>query len=768
MSQESENFQELMNLGHSAAWEKEWKKALEAYQAALQIAPLDAMALGSAGLACFNLNLLDESLQYYKQCATVTPDDPMPYEKMGHIFEHLQLTADAVKAFMHAAEKQIKARNANMAIKALKEAARLDPTQQSPHLRLAMIYDKMGLKKESAVEYLNLAAIMQTAGDHEKAMQAVQYSIKLDPQNTSAQKALEMLKTGNQLSISPPDPQVVTLTNAREQSPQKQAAPLVETTPDYDPLTEGKLAALKELAGVLFEAREDGVDETPAPRRSFNLLNWGTGQLSGKHLDRSRMREHLNRAIDLQTAGKDNEAAVELERAIGLGLDLPAADYLYAYLIYQRNAQKAIKQLQKSVRVATYALPSFLLMAKLKRNAKQTKEACLNFLQALKTADIQTLPETLENEMSQLYEPIIETQLQEQDEKKLDEVCQLIEDQLARTDWREYFKQVRGHIPSSSEAGLPTPLAEMLLDTGTCKVIEQLANIKNLATDGKLRAAMEEAFYAVTCAPYYLPLHIQIGELLIQEGQTSEAVEKFIHAATLYNLKGETGQAVRLLTRVSNLAPMNLDIKAMLIDLLITHGSIDDAIKQYMEIANVHYLLAELDLAKGQYQQAFALANRSKDPQGWAMKILNKLADIELQSLDLKEAVKILEQLRNLAPSDASTRATLVALYLRIGLVSAAMNELDAYLKLLDSTGQHHSAERFLENLLEEKPDNIEIQQRLIGFYQAQNRAAEVVEKLDALAEKCLRLENKEGALATRQNIISLNPSNANDYRRLY
>jgi uncharacterized protein HemY len=40
MSQESENFQELMNLGHSAAWEKEWKKALEAYQAACKSLPL--------------------------------------------------------------------------------------------------------------------------------------------------------------------------------------------------------------------------------------------------------------------------------------------------------------------------------------------------------------------------------------------------------------------------------------------------------------------------------------------------------------------------------------------------------------------------------------------------------------------------------------------------------------------------------------------------------------------------------------------------------
>jgi tetratricopeptide (TPR) repeat protein len=194
----------------------------------------------------------------------------------------------------------------------------------------------------------------------------------------------------------------------------------------------------------------------------------------------------------------------------------------------------------------------------------------------------------------------------------------------------------------------------------------------------------------------------------------------------------------------------------------------DEAVQQYIDIANVHYLLAELELARNDYQKALTLSQKTVTSRTWAVQILNKLADIELQSLDLKQAIKILEQLRSLEPLDSATRATLIDLYLRIGLPTGAMNELDAYLKLLETAGHSDRSERFLSDLLEDRPDNIDIQKRLIRYFLNQNRQSEIIEKLDALAEKCLRQENRDGALATLQNLISLNPPNSNDYHRLY
>ncbi|MDP3450512.1 MAG: tetratricopeptide repeat protein, partial [Anaerolineaceae bacterium] len=140
MSQETAQFQTLMSQGHTAAWEQDWAKALENYRLALLENPQDAMALSSAGLACYQLEQYDEALKLYIRCSSITPDDPMPYEKMGRIFEHTGAIIDAVKAFMQCGEKQLKARDAEHAIAAFKEAIRLDPNNQTVRMRLAMIY----------------------------------------------------------------------------------------------------------------------------------------------------------------------------------------------------------------------------------------------------------------------------------------------------------------------------------------------------------------------------------------------------------------------------------------------------------------------------------------------------------------------------------------------------------------------------------------------------------------------------------------------------
>ena len=768
MSQESAQFQTLMSQGHTAAWEQDWAKALELYRQALLENPQDAMGLASAGLACYQLEQYDEALKFYIRCSSITPDDPMPFEKMGRIFEHTGAIIDAVKAFMQCGEKQLKARDAEHAIAAFKEAIRLDPNNQTVRMRLAMIYDKMGLKAECVTEYLFVAALMQSSGDTSKASQVVQYTLGLEPNNQEVQHALMQLKTGQQMNL----PQSAKSESEPVQpikTKQTDKLTLVEETlPKYDPLTEARLVAVKEMAAMLFEQPEAvSPDEQVPMRRQIHLLR-GTGVLSSKDAEKSRARTHLSRTIDLQTAGKDDEAAVEMERAIDLGLNLSAAEYLLALLIHTSNPQKALKHLQKAVRNPAYALASNLLMAQIQEKAGQLKDSSNYALQALKLADVLSVPRELENELTQLYEPILEAHERVNEVKDLANITKTVQAQLMRNDWREYLKEARSQLPRQPEGSPPIPLAEMLLETTNSQVIEALALIKQLAAEGRLRTAMEEAFYALTHAPTYLPLHVQIGELLIMEGRIHEAVEKFNLVAYLYNVRGETNQAVRLLTRVAKLAPMDLSVRDMLIDLLISSGRMDEAVQQYMDIANVHYLLAELDLAREDYQKALSLSQKTVTSRTWAVQILNKLADIELQSLDLKQAIKILEQLRSLEPLDSTTRATLIDLYLRIGLPSGALNELDSFLKLLETAGHTDRSEHFLDALLEDRPDNIDIQKRLIRFFQNQNKQAEIIEKLDVLAEKCLRQENREGALATLQNLIALNPPNSNDYRRLY
>lgn len=768
MTNDTANFQSLMEKGHSAIWDQDWSSAVEAYTQALSEKPDDPLGLAGLGLAFFQLKKYEEALRIYQRLTLQDPNDPMPFDRIARIYERVGMLQDAITCYIQSAELQLKSHDIDRAVNSYYDAIRLDPLSQTAHTRLAKIFDKLGKKDDAVAEFIALAAIIQNAGDPVRAMQVVSYAQQLNPQSSAARDAIAKLKAGERLPL-PERKKGSTGAVRMAQVREMEMAPAnAEPVVNYDPFIEAKLTALKELAGLLFEQSDESGSGAKNQRRGMHVLTRGTGELSAEQADRKRIQLHLSQAIDLQTSGQDDRSAEELQRAVDLGLNQSAAYYLIALLIRENDPQKALKYLQRSVRNPAYALASYLLIGSIYQQTGQLKEASINFLQALKLADATTVPTQESEELMQLYDPIFESSLQVTQEKDLLNLCNVINSQLTRTDWRAYLKAARSQLPPQPAGNPPMPLAEMLMESSSSQVIESLAEIKKLAAEGKLRTAMEEAYRALVYAPTYLPLHIQIGEILIAEGRIAEAVEKFLQVSRLYTIRGETAQAIRLLSRVTKLASMDITVRHSLINLLKSIGRNDDAIQQYMDLANVYYLLGELDQARQTYTSALSLSHQSNTARDWSVKILNKLADIELQSLDWKEAIKVFEQLRSLQPMEPSPRTMLVDLYIRLGLTAAAMNELDAYLKLLDAEDQSQAAEKFLDDLLKERPDNVDIQKRMTGYFIARDQLPKAVEKLDALAEKMLNEENLEGALSTINQIIVLNPPNKADYQKLY
>jgi two-component SAPR family response regulator len=96
-----------------------------------------------------------------------------------------------------------------------------------------------------------------------------------------------------------------------------------------------------------------------------------------------------------------------------------------------------------------------------------------------------------------------------------------------------------------------------------------------MARAGKLRSAMDEAFQAITYSPTYLPLHALMGDLLVRENHTEEAIAKFNVVAQAYSVRGEAVQATKILKRVIQLAPMDMNVRKKLIDQLVARGQVE-------------------------------------------------------------------------------------------------------------------------------------------------------------------------------------------------
>ncbi len=765
MAGNQEIIKKAMEQGHSAAWEKQWERAAGFYRMALDQDPDYPLALTSLGMALVEMNLHSEALVFYQHAAVASPDDPLPMERIGWISEKQGKSSDAMKAYLQAAELHLKGRDVDKAIQTWRKVCAIQPDNLQARTRMALIFDRTGKKPEAVHEYLVVAGCLQKSGDIAKALQVVEYCLQIVPGSNEARLALGMLRS-NQPLPKPTRPALGTAPLVSKEASLLQAPSQAELK-SPDPLIEARDLAMSQLANLLFNLDDEPAQpEGAASRRGLGALTTGTGGILGVGADHTRINLHLGQAIELQTQGADAQAAEDLERAVELGLDHPAADFDLGYLFFRRDTHKMLRYLQKSVRRPEFTLASFLLQGRVYQEEGQLNEAVTAFLQALCQADLSSVPSEQVEELRQLYEPIINTQAQNKNPASLKMMCDTISKQLIKPDWRKYMKTMRAQLPPQPEGSPPVPLVEMMLETGSSQVVESLAHIRQLVAANKIASASEEIYYALQFAPTYLPLHIQLGDLLVQEGRGQDAVEKYLLIADLYNLRGEPGQAIRLLKRVIKLAPMDLSVRSRLIDNLSSQNQVDEAIQQTIELADIHYRLTELDMARQTYAAALRLVQKSRNYRKWAIQILNKVADIDLQRLDLRQALRIFEQIRTLEPENVEARTNLVVLNFRLGQEAAAMLEADGFATLLENSGKRNRAIDFLSAVAVDQPEHFELHKRLADTYLRDGQVIAAVEQLDLVADGRLNAGDKDGAIAIMEAIVNLNPPNVNDYRR--
>ena len=308
-------------------------------------------------------------------------------------------------------------------------------------------------------------------------------------------------------------------------------------------------------------------------------------------------------------------------------------------------------------------------------------------------------------------------------------------------------------------------LAEILTQAQSGQVIDAVGKVRQLARAGHLRSAMDEAFESFKFAPTYLPLHTLVGDLLIQEGRTQDAITKYTVVAQAYSVRGEAAQAVSLLRRIVQVAPMDLSARSRLIDQLAAHGQVDEAIGEYLDLADIYYRLAELDMARKTYTTALRLAQQGGANRAWSVKLLQRMADIDMQHLDWRQALRVFEQLRTLEPDDISVRKNLIELNLRLNQQPQAIAELENLVTHLDGAGRRAEAIPFLEELVNENPQQAILRRALAEEYRQAKRIPEAVAQLDTLGESLLNAGDRDGAIQAIEAIIAMNPPNQAKYQ---
>ena len=199
MSGNQQAFQDAMNQGHSAAWDQDWKIASSYYRIAIDEFPDNPNAITSLALALFELQRYPESLEYYLRATKLSPNDPVPLQKVAEIQERLGDLDKATKAFMDVGELYARNKDLDKAIRSWTHVTALNPEIMAAHTRLAVVYERMGNTTDAMGEYIAIASLFQSQGNLPKAIQTMQHALEVVPNSKEASLAISILQSGKTL-----------------------------------------------------------------------------------------------------------------------------------------------------------------------------------------------------------------------------------------------------------------------------------------------------------------------------------------------------------------------------------------------------------------------------------------------------------------------------------------------------------------------------------------------------------------------------------------
>lgn len=769
MTEQNQELQNLLSKGNSAAWDKNWNDAAVYYQQALDIDPNNFKALTNIGLAYYEMREYREALEAYRRAVELDVDDPAPYEKMFLIYKDIDQTAEAVKVALQAAESHLTNEDIQKAIENWKRVLEMDIHNIKAHARLGMVYERLGKKKLAVSEYINTASLLQMSGNSEKAAESIDRALKCSPENIIALRAKEILHQGRQLPLPEPivkEPELEIIPEAPRLQPPEQEAPTVYD----DPIAEAVEKSLVILAEALFEEEIPVESGKPAGGRDLDsALSWNAEENDGfedEVDDASMLKIHVSQTIEAYSSGNEKDAADHLKSAVDAGYTNPAAFFLLGYLFSNLGRmESAVRALNRSVSNEKFALASRLLLANYFASMDQWVDASREYLEALRIADTSLAEKQDVEDLVHLYEVMIDDLEQQEGDDAYIEMSNHIKDMLLRPDWKDILGDLRSK--EKSEDGFLLPQLDALLDDRRSQIMGVHRTIMELGQEGHYGAAMEMAFFALRNAPTFLPLHVTIGDLLMQEGKMSGAVTKYLAVADVYTVQGKTERALVMLNKVVELQPMNIEIRQRRIDLLEEYGQEEEAIQEYINLADVFFSLAELDSARSSYVKALAISKSLADNGRSRLRLLQRLADLDIQRLDWESAISTYEEICELAPRNQAGSIAIVDLNYRLGKYPAAEKEIERFVVQLDPATEGEAIHNYLTNLKQELPREAYVIRKLVDFYKNLGRKEHAIAELDGLGELLLDTGRRDDALAVVQEIIDLGPPNVEAYQKL-
>lgn len=731
-----ERYEASMNAGHDAAWENNWGDAVRYYTMAVQEIPDDGEAHLSLGWSLLNTGRLEDALRVYKRTHQLLPDDPAPLERSADVLERLGRLKEAAEQYIAVADIFLTLRDLDKAIGNWARATQLTPGLVAIHARLAQAYERVGDKKRALREYLTLAFNFQRANETDKAVKAVERALRIDRRNPQALNTLRALRSGVDVALQEFD----------DDAPKKEAsAPVEQEAVDE----ENKVNEL----GPIGESMQDALRM---------LADYITS--SGK-LDQSTIS--LMQGMELQRKGSYAQAIKAYKQAISNIDHVALRLSLGSMLHLEGQSADAIDYLSRSMETQKLGAGALHGLGLANMSINKQRPAARYLLQSLQAVDTSlVMSDNERGELSTLYSRLLGA-LDGAGDDMLESINQRFADLLQGTDWKSRIPMTRKLVSEILDTQGDQGVRDFFSTGGSDQLAEVVSKIDHYISKNLYTLAMDEAHDAMKVAPYYLPIHVRMAEIMMREGRPRQAITKYNVVAHAYMAREEYDRAASILVEVVESAPLDIEVRQSLIALLEDQERMDDALVHYIALGRAYGQLGDFDSARDTLHIAERIARRIEAPAARLIAIKYQQAEMEQVRMDTRRAVRIYEEIIDLDANEERAYRLLIESQFGQGNNVEAVKVLDRLLGLYAKRRDVARMIQVLELFVRQNGRDPALRSRLAALYQQTQRKAEAIVQLDALGEIQLAAGLRDDARNTIKRIILLNPDNLDDYKRL-
>jgi tetratricopeptide (TPR) repeat protein len=635
------------------------------------------------------------------------------------------------------------------ALDLLQKAALMDPQSVPAHESLADVYRRQGESRKAAWQHLILARVLERRGRHVQAIEQCTTARRLDPHNAEVAAILSALQEGSELPDGP---------TARLQ-PDAEGRRTLESFVVFEDI---ELETVAMLSGW--------GRSSPAAMARERALAALAEAVFASEADPHAMQGSLllGQGADFQARGMRERAIASYREAIRRGSASPTVYFVLGLLYGEKKEHaRAIEYLGRGLGEPDLALGARFAIGEAYYAWDKPALALEHLLEVLQRIDAHTVGASQKKDLAKAYARLSRDYVSQGESADVRRFAQSLLDFLSAKGWGERVVAMRKQLNSLASGGILVTLAETLVEPRAEIVTTELTQIQEYLDRSLYFTALEECYWAIHQMPYFLPLHLYMADVLIAKGQIEAAVGKYVVTAETYQSRDEIDRAIAVYGRALEIAPMDVQVREKLIDLVLGERQFDQAMEHYLRLSDAYYQLAQVDAALSKLNEAMTYANQGSAAHQWPSKVLHRAGDIHAQRLDWRQAIRAYRRIRKLNAQDAKARSMLVELYFKSGQRDLAFDELDDLLALYRSQGQPDQLVETLRDALRSRPDDLDLHMRLARVYHEQGKREEAISELDVIGELQLGKGMTLAAQRTIQAIIRLGPDNVDGYRQL-